>query len=106
PIDGEFEINGNLRNEMGVDYYNTTNIKVSLYIHDGSCRLDGFFSNNIYLTRTINNIFNENSKLVVNTLNPAFKELTKYGIKNLMTELTNRISYNQLFPQRSTIPIR
>ncbi|KAF2881398.1 hypothetical protein ILUMI_24772 [Ignelater luminosus] len=101
PINGEFEINGNLRNENGVNYYNTTNIKVNLYIYDGSCRLDDFFNNNIYLTRMITNIFNENSKLVVDVLTPAFKEMAKYGIRNLMTELTNRIPYNLLFPRRN-----
>ncbi|KAF2881399.1 hypothetical protein ILUMI_24773, partial [Ignelater luminosus] len=103
PIDGEFEINGNLKNENGVDYYNTTSIKVNLNIYDGINFIDGFFNNNVQLTRTFNDIFNANSKLVVNIMTPVYTELAKLGIKNLITELTNRIPFNQLFPQRRNL---
>ncbi|KAF2886308.1 hypothetical protein ILUMI_19867 [Ignelater luminosus] len=97
PLSGSFEVNGNIKEKDGIDYYNTTNIHVHLDIADGYYFLSNIFDNP-YLTRTTVEIFNINSKLMTSVVTPVFEEMTKLGITSIMESLTNALSYEQMFP--------
>ncbi|KAF2894421.1 hypothetical protein ILUMI_11749 [Ignelater luminosus] len=104
PISGTFEVNGNIKEKDGVDYYNTTNIHVHLNIADGCYFMSNIFDDP-FLTRTTIEIFNINSKLLTSVVTPVFEELTKLGIRNIMESLTNALSYEEMFPLINSLPV-
>ncbi|KAF2889454.1 hypothetical protein ILUMI_16719 [Ignelater luminosus] len=97
-VNAIFEVKGNMRQQKGIEFYNTKNVKVNLSISHGSYYVEELFDNNELLVRMANEMLNANSVMVSEALIPFFERLAEMGVMRFMKTLT-RIPYRELFPQ-------
>ncbi|KAF2887461.1 hypothetical protein ILUMI_18713 [Ignelater luminosus] len=99
PINATIRVEGELVEVDGVEYYNTTNVKVTESIKDVEVTVQGLFGGDEELGRITNNLLNQFSIESIQTITPALEQFTEEMFMGFMKSLTGSIPYYRIFPK-------
>lgn len=101
PIEGVFEISGELKKRKNVEYYNPLNIDMNLSITGGKVNFENFSGENQDLVKVINQVISENGSELIKEVIGPIKEVTGNILKTGLGRITSKVPYNKLFPGSS-----
>ncbi|KAF2886318.1 hypothetical protein ILUMI_19855, partial [Ignelater luminosus] len=91
PINATIRIEGELVEVDGVEYYNTTNIKVTEIIKDMEITVEGLFEGDEELGRITNHLLNLFSAEIMQAVTPALEQLAEEMLMRFMKSFTGSI---------------
>ncbi|KAF2890881.1 hypothetical protein ILUMI_15292 [Ignelater luminosus] len=99
PVNATIRIEGELVEADGVEYYNTTNIKVTESINDIEITMQGLFGGDEELGRVTNSLLNRFSVGIIHACTPALEQLAEEMFMRFMKSFTGSVPYYKIFPK-------
>ncbi|KAF2892854.1 hypothetical protein ILUMI_13320 [Ignelater luminosus] len=99
PINATIRIEGKLMEVDGVEYYNTTNVKVTETIKDMEVAAEGLFDGDEELGRITNHLLNLFSAEIMQAANSVWEQLAEEMIMRFIKSFTGSVPYYKIFPK-------